>query len=130
MLNNSNQETAIWRLINREKLLDMTMGDVEFLTEMIELFICHVPQQMNELKQAIEERDAQKLSHAAHACKGLIGNYTTLDPYLLTLSLEEDARADQLENSLTKYNSLEKALSQLIIELKMLVLQESRIVES
>lgn len=128
MLNNSNQETAEWRLINRENLLEMTMNDVGFLTEMIELFIDNAPQQMRDVKQAIEERDAQKLSHAAHACKGLIGNYTTLDPYFLVESLEEDAKTDQLENSLTTYNSLEKEISQLIVELKMLVLQESSIV--
>jgi len=116
-MKNSIPETAHWRLINREQLLDMTMGDAEFLTEMIDLFINHLPEQMENVKQAIEELDSQKLSHAAHACKGLIGNYTTLEPYCLLVSLEEDARTDQFENSLTKYISLEQEISQLIVEL-------------
>ncbi|MFK7779421.1 MAG: Hpt domain-containing protein [Gimesia sp.] len=119
-----------WRLIDREKLLYMTAGDVGFLLEMIELFLSYVPQHMENVKQAIEECDSQKLSHEAHACKGLIGNYTILEPYHLLVSLEDDAKTGQLDKSLDKYNLLEKEISQLIVELKMLVLQESNNVPS
>jgi len=113
-----------WRLINREQVLCMTVGDVEFLAEMIEIFLSYIPQQMKDIKQAIEERNSQMLYDAAHACKGLIGNYTKLDPYLLLVLLEEDAESGQLDESLIKFDSLEKEVSQLIVELKMLMIQE------
>ncbi|WP_298868852.1 hypothetical protein [uncultured Gimesia sp.] len=85
---------------------------------------------MKDIKQAIEEDDSQKLSDAAHACKGLIGNYTKLDPYLLLVLLEDDAEAGQLDESLIKYHSLEKEISQLVVELKMLMSQECNNVNS
>ncbi|MCH9779538.1 MAG: Hpt domain-containing protein [Planctomycetes bacterium] len=117
-------------MINRNQVLRMTMGDVEFLKEMIELFLSYIPQQMQDIKQAIEEDDSQKLSDTAHACKGLIGNYTKLDPYHLLLMLEDDAESGQLDESLIKYHSLEKEISQLVVELKMLMSQECNNVHS
>lgn len=113
-----------WRLINREQVLDMAVGDVEFLAEMIELFFSYVPQQMNDIKRAIEEHDSLKLLDAAHACKGTVGNYTKLEPYLLLQSLENDGKSDEIDESQIKFRSLEKEISQLIIELKMLMAQE------
>ncbi|QDV52809.1 Hpt domain-containing protein [Gimesia fumaroli] len=113
-----------WRLINREQVLDMAVGDVEFLAEMIELFFSYVPQQMNDIKQAVENNDSQELAEAAHACKGTVGNYTKLEPYLLLQALENDGKSEQLDESQIKYNSLEKEISQLIAELKTLMAQE------
>ncbi len=113
-----------WRLINREQVLDMAMGDVDFLAELISLFLRYVPPQMNEIRQAIEEKDSQKLVEAAHACKGTIGNYTKLKPYLLLQSLENDGKSGQIVESSIKYHSLEKEISQLIEEVSALMLQE------
>lgn len=113
-----------WRLINREQVLDMTVGDVEFLAEMIDLFFSYVPQQMHDIKQAVEENDPQKLTEAAHACKGTVGNYTKLEPYLLLQSLENDGKSKQLDESRIKYDSLEKEIAQLIAELEILKAQE------
>lgn len=113
-----------WRLIDREQVLQMTLGDVEFLAEMIDLFLSYLPQQMNDIKQAIEKRNPKALSFAAHACKGTIVNYTKLAPFQLLLSLEEDAKTGQLEKSHITYQSLENEISQLVAELKTLRRQE------
>lgn len=113
-----------WRLINREQVLDMAMGDTEFLAELIELFFGCVSQQMQEIKRAIEENASQELSEAAHACKGTVGNYTKLEPYLLLQSLENDGKADQIEESQSKYCLLEKEMAQLTLEIKALLDQE------
>ncbi|MFH1301624.1 MAG: Hpt domain-containing protein [Planctomycetota bacterium] len=113
-----------WRLINREEVLDMAMGDVEFLAEMIELFLSYVPRQMNDIKQAIEENDSQKLSDAAHACKGTISNYTKLEPFHLLQSLENDGKSEQIQETRIKFHLLEKEISLLSAELKMLMVQE------
>ena len=116
--------TGQWRLINREQVLDMAVGDVEFLAEMIELFFSYIPQQMNDIQQAVEKNDSQELAEAAHACKGTVGNYTKLEPYLLLQSLENDGKSEQLDESRIKYSSLEKEIAQLIVELKTLMAQE------
>ncbi|WP_339731630.1 Hpt domain-containing protein [uncultured Gimesia sp.] len=113
-----------WRLINREQVLDMAVGDVEFLAEMIELFFSYVPQQMNDIQQAVENNDSQELAEAAHACKGTVGNYTKLEPYLLLQSLENDGKSEQLDESQIKFGSLEKEIAQLVVELKVLKAQE------
>ncbi|QDT95619.1 Hpt domain-containing protein [Gimesia aquarii] len=115
---------ARWRLINREQVLDMAMGDTEFLSELIELFLGCVSKQMQEIKQAIEENDAEAIAEAAHACKGTVGNYTKLEPYLLLQSLENDGKSNHIEESQGKYCLLEKEITQLILEIKALMAQE------
>lgn len=102
----------------------MAVGDVEFLAEMVELFLSYIPQLMNDIRQAVEENDSQKLAEAAHACKGTVGNYTKLEPYILLQSLENDGKSEQLDESRIKYSSLEKEIAQLVVELKTLMAQE------
>lgn len=116
-----------WRLINREHILDMAMGDVEFLAELIEFFLNSVAEQLNEIKQAINDQDPKKLSEAAHACKGAVGIYTKLAPFLLLQLLEDYGKSNHLDESLIVYYLLEKEMTQLTTEIKTLMAQECRV---
>lgn len=112
------------RLIHREHLLDMAMGDIEFLTELTDLFLISVQEQMHEINQAIQNQDSKRLSQAAHACKGSVGNYTKQEPYALLQTLEHDGKSDQLENSPIVFKSAEKQIAQLTTEIKSIIAQE------
>lgn len=122
--NDFNSNNGHWRLINREAVLDMAMGDVEFLAEMVELFFSFVPQQMEEIKAAVEANDSERLAEAAHACKGTVGNYTRLEPFVLLQELENDGKAAKLDEARIKFCSLENEIAQLFSELKELTAEE------
>lgn len=113
-----------WRLINREHLLDMAMGDVEFLIEMADFFLNSVEKQINEITRAIQNHDSKRLSETAHACKGAVGIYTKQGPYSLLQTLENNGKSDQLENSLIVFKLVEQEIAQLTTEIKSLIVQE------
>mgnify|MGYP003151465305 CR=1 FL=1 len=66
---NTTQNSGQWRLIDADQVLDMVLGDTEFLDEMIDLFLSTVPEQMCEISLAIERKEAAALASTAHGFK-------------------------------------------------------------
>lgn len=120
---NSTVSADTWQLIEPDKVLDMAVNDVEFLTELIDLFAALSPEQMQEIQQAIENNDAVMLAEVAHAYKGTVGNYTQTGPYPLLQSLENDGKSSELEECQIKFNSLEREIDALLTELETLKTQ-------
>ncbi|MFI4853056.1 MAG: Hpt domain-containing protein [Gimesia chilikensis] len=121
MTNSSSAEsTGTWRLIQPEQVLDMAVNDVEFLTELIDLFVALAPEQMQDIRQAIDSNDAGLLAEVAHAYKGTVGNYTQTGPYPLLQSLENDGKSADLQTSQSKFQSLEQEINALLTELETL----------
>jgi len=113
-LNGSNGNN---RLIDPEKLLDMAMDDVDFLSELIDLFTALIPEQIQEIKQAMAQNDAETLAVVAHSFKGAVGNYTQGAPHLLLQDLENAGKSGQLQDCPEKLELLEQELTNLKTEL-------------
>jgi len=121
MTNSSSAEsTGTWRLIQPEQVLDMAINDVEFLTELIDLFVTLAPEQMQDIRRAIDSNDAGLLAEVAHAYKGTVGNYTQTGPYPLLQSLENDGKSADLQASQSKFQTLEQEINALLTELETL----------
>lgn len=121
MTNSSSAEsTGTWRLIQPEQVLDMAVNDVEFLTELIDLFVALAPEQMQDIRRAIDSNDAGLLAEVAHAYKGTVGNYTQTGPYPLLQSLENDGKSADLQASQSKFQTLEQEINSLLTELETL----------
>ncbi|MEQ8854973.1 Hpt domain-containing protein [Gimesia sp.] len=121
MTNSSSAETTgTWRLIQPEQVLDMAVNDVEFLTELIDLFVALAPEQMQDIRQAIDSNDAGLLAEVAHAYKGTVGNYTQTGPYPLLQSLENDGKSADLQASQSKFQTMEQEINALLTELETL----------
>ncbi|KAA0134222.1 Hpt domain-containing protein [Gimesia chilikensis] len=121
MTNSSSAEsTGTWRLIQPEQVLDMAINDVEFLTELIDLFVALAPEQMQDIRRAIDSNDAGLLAEVAHAYKGTVGNYTQTGPYPLLQSLENDGKSADLQASQSKFQKLEQEINALLTELETL----------
>lgn len=119
MTNSSSAEsTGTWRLIQPEEVLDMAVNDIEFLTELIDLFVALAPEQMPDIRQAIENHDAGLLAEVAHAYKGTVGNYTQTGPYPLLQALENDGKSADLQASQSKFQTLEQEINALLNELE------------
>lgn len=52
------------------QFLESMEGKQSFLKRMFTVFISQEPKRVNELRQAIENKDVEKLRHLAHALKG------------------------------------------------------------
>ena len=119
MTNSSSAEsTGTWRLIQPEQVLDMAINDVEFLTELIDLFVALAPEQMQDIRRAIDSNDAGLLAEVAHAYKGTVGNYTQTGPYPLLQSLENDGKSADLQASQSKFQTLEQEINALLTDLR------------
>ncbi|EDL58138.1 Hpt domain-containing protein [Gimesia maris] len=123
---NTTQNSGQWRLIDADQVLDMVLGDTEFLDEMIDLFLSTVPEQMCEISLAIERKEAAALASTAHGFKGTVANYTKGEPYLLLQVLEDDGKSNRLQDASISYAALENEMQELISELNMLMAQLSR----
>ena len=126
MNTNTTSNTGQWRLIDGDRILDMAMGDTEFLAELTELFLSTVPEQMCEIGLAIERKQAETLALSAHGFKGTVANYTKGEPYRLLQTLENDGKSNQLQDAAISYAALEIEIQDLIGELSMLMAQVCR----
>ena len=71
--------------LHKRMLLAME-GDQELLYSVAEVFLEHIPQQMEDLGQAIAEKNSQALAKSAHKLKGSV---TVLRLHEVTLQIRE-----------------------------------------
>ncbi|MEA3427639.1 MAG: response regulator [Thermodesulfobacteriota bacterium] len=61
-------------VFDKDALIERLNGDEEFLSELLSLFAQDTPLQLKELKQAIEDNDATRVTLHAHTIKGSSAN--------------------------------------------------------
>lgn len=61
------------RLIDRAKALELLGGDEEMLEQIYDMFVGYVPNQVNELKEAMKARDLETLNRISHSLKSNAG---------------------------------------------------------
>ncbi len=82
--------------------------ELEMLTEMIDAFLAEAPQLLAQIKQAIEQGDAETLRMAAHTLKGSGGNMGARPVQQLSRTLEKMARQGVLEGAVEIFQALER----------------------
>ncbi len=75
-------------LIDSDAILQRMMGDRELLSQMVELFASAQGAMVERCREAIAGGDHEALQRAAHALKGMIGNFETGRAYELAQRLE------------------------------------------
>ena len=83
--------------VNLEHIREATMGDDEFLAELITLFLNDTPQQLEALRKAVRTGDAETAASAAHRLKGSSSNMGAESLSALCLHLEKSSSGKQLE---------------------------------
>ena len=83
--------------VNLEHIREATMGDDEFLAELITLFLNDTPQQLEALRKAVRTGDAETAASAAHRLKGSSSNMGAESLSALCLHLEKSSQGKQLE---------------------------------
>ncbi|MGH7225115.1 MAG: response regulator, partial [Gemmataceae bacterium] len=69
------ETSAIEGVLDRDEIHERVGGDMDLLRELIELFLTDCPRLWQNIRDALAQGDAHKLSRAAHTLKGSIGNF-------------------------------------------------------
>jgi HPt (histidine-containing phosphotransfer) domain-containing protein len=72
------------------------MDDEELLFESIDTFLTSAAARCSSLEGAVKARDAQKVMEEGHTIKGMVGYFTTGEPYEASKKLEFMGRNNDL----------------------------------
>jgi HPt (histidine-containing phosphotransfer) domain-containing protein len=84
-------------VVNPDRLQEVAMGDDEFLSELIDLYLRDAPTQLEALGEAVASLDTAAVSAAAHKLKGSCGNVGAEGLMALCQKIESSGKASRLE---------------------------------
>lgn len=82
--------------VSLDRIHEVAMGDEEFMVELINLFLDDLPRQIEVLRRAIENHDAEGAVAAAHRLKGASGNLGAEPMSVLCRRVERLGHANRL----------------------------------
>ncbi|MDY6987910.1 MAG: response regulator [Thermodesulfobacteriota bacterium] len=83
--------------VDLDKALARAMGDKDFLEQMLQEFLAWIPEQVEELKAALEEGNGEALQQKAHTLKGSAANLSADIVAATALHLEQMGREGNLQ---------------------------------
>ena len=101
-----------------EDALEKVGGDMEIFREIIEVFLESYPDQLREIRRAIDDRDPGLVERTSHTLKGSVGTFAAKKAYETALRLEIIGREGRLEEAPREYSKLEQELNELDAALK------------
>ena len=108
------------KAIDGRDLLDRVGGDREFLAELLDTFRADHKKQLNAMKLALEKRDTEELTRAAHSLKGALSNLAAPTAAGLAAEIERAGRLDELPRAEATLRSLEPELDRVLSALSAL----------
>jgi len=104
-----------------KKTMAAVDGDIEFLKEVVGLFIENIPKSIAEIRNAVMEGDMYRLERTAHSLKGAVANFGATRAFNAAYQLERigrEKKTDKAELVLTELerelNALESALNRVV----------------
>lgn len=108
-------------LIDLERIHRTFGDDREFMEDCASHFNESFPKLLEEIERAIGDADCVELGHAAHAFCGVVGSYSTSQPYLLSRRLEAQGQAGILGGAPEVAAELREATMRLAAELRAMI---------
>jgi HPt (histidine-containing phosphotransfer) domain-containing protein len=99
--------------VDRESIYDNFMNDEELIFESIDIFMESSAARLEALREAVKNRDADKVSAEAHALKGVVGLFSPGDIFESAKKLEFMGREKNLEGVDGAFSVFEGELGQL-----------------
>ena len=98
--------------------IDRLGGDMEFVAECIELFEQEAPAALASVRDAVAGGSADLVSNAAHALKGMAGNFSAAGPAATAARLDRLARDGDLSEAAALMSRLEAEVPELVAALR------------
>ena len=102
---------------NADQALDQIEGDRETLSVLLSTFTRVSPEQLVELRGAIEDQDAEKLAALAHRFMGSLGLFAAGAAATIVRELEVHARESNFDGAKSALVELEAECRQLVTDL-------------
>ncbi len=96
------------KVFDYETLKDNMDGDMHLMSEIIKMFLDAWPPYLQDIANAIEEGNADRLRHCAHRLKGSALNASAVEIAASLYALEQMGKNGEIENSRKIYESLEE----------------------
>ncbi len=100
-------------ILDHDEIRDRVGGDTNLLHELIELFFADYPQMWQNVRDALSQGDAAKLSQAAHTLKGSVGVFGAQNARAAAERLEQLASTGDLAQAAEAVTQLETELERL-----------------
>jgi HPt (histidine-containing phosphotransfer) domain-containing protein len=100
-------------IFDLDDALEKVGGDREILEEILEVFSESYPDQLSELKNAIDSGDAPLVERTAHTLKGSVGTFSAKKALETAFRLETMGRDAQLQEAAAEYSKLEHEIEEL-----------------
>lgn len=100
-------------VFDREEMLDRLGGDVEFLDDVLAVFLDESPKMMEAARGAVHDGDARRVERSAHTLKGALMNVAAEPAAALAARLETLGREQCLDECPRVLAALETAIARL-----------------
>jgi len=108
-------------VFDKSDLLNRIGNDIQLFKKTVNFFIVHIPDQINEIKNAIESKDLKKVSSLAHALKGVAVNMSAFELSNTAKKLEKtiDENDIKMAKSIVSdlWKSFDKVKEKLLFEI-------------
>jgi len=105
-------------VFDKDEILKRFDGEKEFLTDLVEIFENNIPEQLSEIKEAVDNHNSNDLEKSAHKLKGAIANFGENKAFEAALKLEMMGRKSRLDGVKESYDTLVKEVELLMNALK------------
>ncbi|MFW6044311.1 MAG: response regulator, partial [Planctomycetota bacterium] len=99
-----------WSVFDYESMLDRLMGDTGIAERVIRRFLDDIPQQVNTLREQINEGDTRQAGRIAHTIKGSASNVSAIEVQDIARMMEESGGNDNIDELQTLLPEIEEAL--------------------
>jgi HPt (histidine-containing phosphotransfer) domain-containing protein len=99
--------------INRTEILARLGGDEELFDEIVQMYFEDYPELLSQIRRAIDQSNAPRLTQSAHHLKGLLSNFSSASATAAVQALEQAGRKNDLEEAPQRLRILESELSAL-----------------
>jgi signal transduction histidine kinase/CheY-like chemotaxis protein len=111
-------ETVAGPAVDRERLLEMSVGDVGLLAEVVDLFLEQRTALLQPLEAALARADAKAVEAAAHKLKGTLGSLAAEQGMRLAHRLEHTGRSGDLHGADGELEALRQEIRRVESELR------------
>ena len=105
-------------VFDKQELLEELDGDREFLEESLEMLGEDAPALLDQIREGIENQDAEKISTSAHTIKSMVGNFCAPPAFEAALNVEKLGRGGDVPACADGLVVLQDALNRLQQELR------------
>lgn len=100
-------------IFNLDYALNNTAHNKQLLKQLVNILLSNYPNQLKEIKQAIDDNNPEQLKQKAHGLKGSLGNFTEGKPYRLAYRLEKMGKNNEMNSVIETYQQLKNTLKKL-----------------